>query len=96
VQKWLVQFRKLVRDPTRFSVRSQSRLRRTALLSLTVVILVSACGDGALAPPPPDEPSIDLAEGQRLFDRELFGGNGRTCVTCHTRANGTITLAMTG
>ena len=31
-------------------------------------------------------------EGQRLFDHETFGGNGRTCRTCHSGNNGTITL----
>jgi cytochrome c peroxidase len=29
-------------------------------------------------------------EGQRLFDEETFGGNGRTCVTCHSVKNGTF------
>src|SRR5262245_32446811 len=27
-------------------------------------------------------------EGRRLFDEETFGGNGRTCVTCHSVDNG--------
>ena len=27
---------------------------------------------------------------QRLFDHETFGGNGRTCRTCHSSDNGTI------
>ena len=29
-------------------------------------------------------------EGRRLFDAEHFGGNGRTCVTCHSKKTGTI------
>lgn len=29
-------------------------------------------------------------DGKRLFERETFGGNGRTCSTCHTSATGTI------
>lgn len=29
-------------------------------------------------------------EGRRLFERETFGGNGRTCQTCHSEATGTI------
>ena len=32
----------------------------------------------------------DFLEGQRLFDRESFGGNGRTCLTCHSRETGTV------
>jgi cytochrome c peroxidase len=39
-----------------------------------------------------------LAEGERLFDEETFGGNGRTCATCHSgnrpggHGTGTLTL----
>jgi cytochrome c peroxidase len=29
-------------------------------------------------------------EGRRLFDAEHFAGNGRTCVTCHSKKTGTI------
>jgi hypothetical protein len=29
-------------------------------------------------------------EGQRLFRKETFGGNGRTCETCHSRSTGTL------
>lgn len=28
--------------------------------------------------------------GQRLFEDETFGGNGRTCRTCHSRETGTV------
>jgi cytochrome c peroxidase len=31
-----------------------------------------------------------LREGRRLFDVETFGGNGRTCRTCHTKQTGTL------
>ena len=34
-----------------------------------------------------------LQEGRRLFDVETFGGNGRTCRTCHSKATGTFTPA---
>jgi hypothetical protein len=34
-----------------------------------------------------------LQEGRRLFDVETFGGNGRTCRTCHGKATGTFTPA---
>jgi cytochrome c peroxidase len=33
-----------------------------------------------------------LKEGRRLFNHETFGGNGRTCKTCHSPSNGTLTL----
>jgi hypothetical protein len=29
-------------------------------------------------------------EGQRLYEEEIFGGNGRTCATCHSRETGTL------
>jgi hypothetical protein len=31
-----------------------------------------------------------LSEGRRLFDEETFGGNGRTCRTCHSKKTGTF------
>jgi cytochrome c peroxidase len=31
-----------------------------------------------------------ISQGQRLFDHETFGGNGRTCRTCHSGSDGTI------
>ena len=34
-----------------------------------------------------------IEEGRRLFDEETFGGNGRTCLTCHSRENGTFSPA---
>ena len=33
---------------------------------------------------------VSQPDGRRLFERETFGGNGRTCSTCHTSATGTI------
>jgi cytochrome c peroxidase len=29
-------------------------------------------------------------DGEKLFERETFGGNGRTCRTCHSRETGTV------
>ena len=31
--------------------------------------------------------------GKKLFERETFGGNGRTCQTCHSKRTGTLGLA---
>jgi cytochrome c peroxidase len=39
------------------------------------------------------KPGHDLLEGARLFDRETFGGNGRTCLTCHSEDTGTVSPA---
>src|SRR6476646_10168514 len=29
-------------------------------------------------------------DGKQLFERETFGGNGRTCATCHSSETGTV------
>jgi hypothetical protein len=31
-------------------------------------------------------------DGKKLFEKETFGGNGRTCSTCHNKESGTLTL----
>src|SRR6187397_1921314 len=37
---------------------------------------------------------LDLElNGKKLFEKETFGGNGRTCQTCHSKHTGTIGLA---
>ena len=37
-----------------------------------------------------NSPVHDLLQGRRLFDDETFGGNGRTCLTCHSERTGTV------
>jgi cytochrome c peroxidase len=32
-------------------------------------------------------------DGRQLFENETFGGNGRTCLTCHSRKTGTVSPA---
>ena len=39
-----------------------------------------------------DERNRPRRSGRQLFTRSEFGGNGRTCVTCHTLSTGDITL----
>lgn len=43
----------------------------------------------AAAPEQAGQPTGGNA-GKRLFERETFGGNGRTCRTCHSRETGTV------
>ena len=33
---------------------------------------------------------LHLLAGRRLFEKETFGGNGRTCLICHSRETGTV------
>lgn len=35
-------------------------------------------------------PTSTVNEGRRLFRKETFGGNGRTCETCHSASTGTL------
>jgi cytochrome c peroxidase len=44
----------------------------------------------------PSEFSSSTTEGRRLFNLETFGGNGRTCATCHSGRDGTITVDEVG
>jgi hypothetical protein len=63
---------------------------------LAVFVIVGLIGPGyavlrLLVPPLPLALSAaEISEGQRLFDHETFGGNGRTCRTCHSDDDGTI------
>ena len=38
----------------------------------------------------PEFALLDFFRGRQLFERETFDGNGRTCLTCHSRATGTV------
>jgi cytochrome c peroxidase len=53
-----------------------------AALMCATAIAVTASGTGA----GPGQ----VLEGKRLFELETFGGNGRTCLTCHSQATGTV------
>ena len=47
---------------------------------VTVVAGLSACQP---SPPPPAPVPDPIAQGREIFFNETFGGNGRTCGTCH-------------
>ncbi|MEQ1855010.1 MAG: hypothetical protein ABL963_00990 [Longimicrobiales bacterium] len=58
-------------------------------LGLSVLLTaLAACARG----PAPGETSGQTTTGEQLFTQETFGGNGRTCATCHDLAAfGTLT-----
>ena len=58
-----------------------------ALASLVLAIGLSA---GVGAHDDDDDARYDTGSGRRLFERETFEGNGRTCATCHSRRTGTV------
>lgn len=62
------------------------------LSRVLVFTAVFAAGSGcAPASEPADKPA---ASAEDLFEHETFGGNGRTCRTCHTSETGTMTPAQ--
>ena len=66
-----------------------------AAVSAAALTLVLVASSVALVPSlwiPMEVSAAQVDEGQRLFDHETFGGNGRTCRTCHSGAHGTIAL----
>ena len=42
----------------------------------------------------PSDYAASVARGETLFKTATFDGNGRTCLTCHSAQNGTVTLAQ--
>ena len=61
---------------------------RSALLSAAGFVFLAAVAMSAAGPDP-----APTKEGRRLFTQETFGGNGRTCSTCHTATTGTVSPA---
>ena len=55
-----------------------------AALALVTAVAVSASGQAAGVGPG------QVLDGKRLFEQATFGGNGRTCRTCHGEATGTV------
>lgn len=51
-----------------------------AMVSLTAIAISASNANDDPAPPP----------GKQLFEHATFGGNGRTCQTCHSRGTGTL------
>ena len=67
--------------------------RQLAALGVTIALALSSSSIASLSNGlGQDELGIEL-DGKKLFDKETFGGNGRTCLTCHSKDTGTLTLA---
>lgn len=58
------------------------------LLAAPAIVLGGGCGSTD------DAASALVARGEHLFEDETFGGNGRTCRTCHSRETGTLTTTQ--
>lgn len=79
------------------------KLLPKALLTTLFSLAAVGCGDATSE----DQPDVLVDEGTgnvqqhagvsagaQLFNQEIFGGNERTCVTCHTAGTGTLTPAQ--
>ena len=67
--------------------------RQAAALGVAMAVAISGSNNLSLTQGlGQDELGIEL-DGKKLFDKETFGGNGRTCQTCHRKDTGTLTLA---
>lgn len=60
---------------------------RSALCSAVGIVFLAAVAMSANGEEDRSSPS---KIGERLFEKETFGGNGRTCRTCHSEETGTV------
>ena len=71
---------------------------RSRWMRVAATLLAGAAAIGALIacqPRPPDPQTALIEKGRDIFFNETFGGNGRTCGTCHRQEeNFTITPAF--
>ena len=54
------------------------------------VMFTSLSGQGPSVGSHEDNHANNRGDGRRLFEKETFGGNGRTCLTCHSQKTGTV------
>src|SRR5687767_26650 len=62
-------------------------MQKALFSALGVIFLAGFVGSAAA---PKSGPAPTQPDGERLFVRETFGGNGRTCRTCHSEETGTV------
>jgi len=67
-------------------------MRASLAIGLASLALAFAVNAGVAAHEEEDARSR-VESGRQLFEREEFGGNGRTCLTCHSRRTGTLSPA---
>jgi hypothetical protein len=66
--------------------------RRLAGLCITLALAISGDGSMSLSRAPSHDELGQKLNGRKLFDKETFGGNGRTCLTCHAERTGTLSV----
>ena len=71
-------------------------MRRVTFFPVLVLLVATLCVSFASVSAsqfPGAGEAAAFQEGRRLFERETFGGNGRTCATCHGKNTGTVSPA---
>ncbi|HEY7290041.1 MAG TPA: hypothetical protein VH583_09415 [Vicinamibacterales bacterium] len=63
--------------------------RAVVSIGTALVVAASAMSPGLAARDDSDD-ARGFDSARHVFERETFGGNGRTCVTCHSRDTGTV------
>ena len=70
--------------------RANSVARCLLIVAATAVLMAVPNNHAVVGGRQEHEIERSSAEGERLFRKETFGGNGRTCETCHSRGTGTL------
>jgi cytochrome c peroxidase len=84
-------------DNRKESVMARTTSQRVASVVLVTLATVGGSDLSRAQTSGETEASVELdgkkLHGKKLFERETFGGNGRTCRTCHSKRTGTLSLA---
>lgn len=73
--------------------RTGSWSKRTAACGAIAALIIAVSWGTRLTAHDDDDYSQQQDAGRHVFERETFGGNGRTCLTCHSRDTGTVSPA---
>jgi hypothetical protein len=66
------------------------RVKRPIMVLLLFLVVVTGARPGQAQGEEAESRVSRQRSGRHLFERETFGGNGRTCLTCHSRETGTV------
>ena len=69
-----------------------ARTSRT-FAAVCVTVLVLSSNSHSFLSHGLESEELGNGDAKALFEEETFGGNGRTCSTCHLKDTGTLTLA---
>ena len=67
-------------------------VRHLVALVATITFATAFVSDRSISSEPVQAEPDEELNGKKLFEKETFGGNGRTCRTCHAKDSGTLTL----